>query len=486
MIEQNSTPDTPSLANKRQVEAATICRDCYEGPLAVRAKATTYLPRFPREQQDVYQDRLSTSVFYDVFSRTVDGLTGIVMRTPPKLADDLPQPIKDMWEDIDRMGTHGDVFCADRHADGTTDGHFVIFVDMPPKSETEKVRADQQGKLPYWVGIKKQDVLAARYSEIEGKVRLAHFRYKAVVTRPIGKYGEEEVTTIREYNLEQKLSGGFEVVFAVHEQDPKTEKWIKAVEDVMEIDEIPVAVGYHGKKLGPFESRPPLLPLALENIKHYQLVSDNDNVLHLCSVPQFAVIGVDEESTSATISPNGGWSLPAGGDIKYAEPAATGLLAADKRIDKSERRMAILGLSQLMSEKRAAETLGSKRIDKSESDSALSRQSRGSEDAFEEAVRLSAKWLDLPLPVKRDGRWISLSKDFEHLPMDPEVMKAYVSAVAQAGLPVRVLLEAWQKEFRIPDTVDLDEIEQEMLANAAAIVKDYEDNHLDSNLHAAA
>lgn len=461
-------PDNPSLSNKRQALGAAICRDCYDGPLRIRDRGETYLPRFPRESPEAYKDRLSTSVFFDVFSRTVEGLTGLVMRTPPQLADDLPQPIKDMWENIDRLGSRGDVFCADRHSDGTTDGHFIIFVDMPRKSSVEKVRADQSGKLPYWVGIKKQDVLAAQYREIEGEYLLSHFRYQTTVVKPVGRYDEAEILTVREYNLVVDESGSRAVQFEVHERDPKLDTWLTVDSGQMEIDEIPIAVGYHGKKLGPFESRPPLLPLALENIKHYQLVSDNDNVLHLCSVPQFAVIGSEDESTSATVSPNAGWSLPAGGDIKYAEPAGAGLAAAADRIEKSERRMAILGLSQLMSDRRGAETATSKRIDKSESDSALSRQAAASEDAFEEAIRLSAKWLDLQLPEKRDGRWLSLSKDFEHLPMDPEVMKAYVSAVAQAGLPIRVLLEAWQKEFRIPDTVDLDEIEQEMLANAAA------------------
>src|SRR5690625_6814521 len=90
-------PDTPGLAHGRQPEAATICRDCYDGPLKIRKRGRIYLPQFPREDDDAYRDRLNTSVFYDAFSRTINGLTGMVFRRPPKLHPDLPREVKDLW-----------------------------------------------------------------------------------------------------------------------------------------------------------------------------------------------------------------------------------------------------------------------------------------------------------------------------------------------------------------------------------------------------
>src|SRR5690606_31498094 len=117
------------------------------------------------------------------------------------------------------------------------------------------------------------------------------------------------------------------------------------------------------------------------------------------------------------VSANTGVDLPSGGDAKYVEPDGNGLEAMEKRIAKSEQRMALLGLSMLHSESRAAETATSKRIDKAESDSALSAHARASQDAFEEAIRFTAKWLGVELTETGPGRWLALNKDFTDLPM---------------------------------------------------------------------
>jgi hypothetical protein len=49
------------------------------------------------------------------------------------------------------------------------------------------------------------------------------------------------------------------------------------------------------------------------------------------------------------------------------------------------------------------------------------------------------------------------------------MLTAYVGAVSNAGLPVRVLTEAMQLGGLITEDVDLDSLDAEMMANAAAI-----------------
>jgi hypothetical protein len=471
-MSDKNAPDTRSLANQRQAEASRICQDCYEGPLKIRAEGETYLPRFPMEQRDEhgdpYTDRLESSVFYDVFSRTVDGLTGLVFREPIKISAALPREIKALLENVDGLGTHIDVFAASRHQDGETDGHFVIFVDSAEPSESERVRADQKDRLPYFVGIKKQDVLAADYDRVDGQLKLVHFRYLTCTTVKDGAYGQKEVPQVREYNL-VRTETGLQVEFIIHTKGDD-DKWTAGAPGYMEIDEIPAVAGYHGRRVGPFESRPGLLPLALENIKHYQLVSDNDNILHVCSVPQFAVIGARPLGLNEkpVISPKVGWHLPADGKLQYAEPSGNGLEAAEKRIQKSEQRMAILGLSMLMSESRAAETAAAKTIDKAESDAALTLHARATNDALEECLRLAAKWLDVDLPAKTSERWLSINTEFTDATLNPQVMDAYTNAVFKAGLPKRVYVEAMKQGKRIPATFNSEELVEEMEDNEAA------------------
>lgn len=470
MAEENNKPDTRSLAHQRQEEAATICRDAFEGPLHVRKQGKRYLPAFPREDTDAYRDRLETSVFYDATARTVHGLTGLVFAKPPKRAETLPPELEPLWDNLDLRGTHGDVFCADRYRDGEIDGHFVVFVDMQ-RRDPDRVRtlADEReaGLRPYWIGIRKQDVYGFDTIEVNGRAILSHFRYGELATEADGKYGQKEVRHVREYNLVSGADGRFSVGYIVHalrKNETGHEAWIVEGEGVLMVnestpmDEIPVAIGYLGERKGWLESKPPHLPLALENVKHYQLVSDNDNCLHIASVPFPVFIGLDAD-TDLSFGPNRGIKLPPGGTAMYLEPEGNGLEAMERRINKSEQRMAILGLSMLMSESRAAETATSKRIDKAESDSALSGHARASEDAFEEALRLSAKWLGITEKMpKKDpaSRWIALNRDFENMHIDAQMVAALKDLVADGRLRQETLWDALQRGNVLPSTFDAD------------------------------
>lgn len=477
MPDTTPKPDTKGLAWQRQEQAATICRDAYGGPLHMREQKKQYLPQFPRETDAAYKDRLSTSVFYDWFGRTINGLTGMVFRKPPRLADDIPPQVEALWENIDLKGTHGDVFCRRRHRDGEVDGHFLVFVDMQRvgdgaiRSRAEERRA---GLRPYWIGVRKQDVYGFSEVEVAGKRVLSHLRFGDRAVERDG-YEEKEVELVREYNLTTGADGSRAVQFIVwakREHEDRGEKrveWVKEDEGTMflpggkPMDEIPAAVGYVGEECGTLESKPPHLALALENIKHYQLTSDNDHTLHLCAVPIFTRIGYEDEGDEQEVSAATGVDLPIGGDAKYVEPMGNGLAAMAERIAKSEQRMALLGLSMLHSESRAAETATSKRIDKAESDSALSAHARASQDAFEEAIRLTAKWLGVELTDTGPGRWLALNDDFADLPLDAQTIKVLSEMVAAGQITLETLWSTLQRGELLTGTFD-PEVERELLA----------------------
>jgi hypothetical protein len=66
---------------------------------------------------------------------------------------------------------------------------------------------------------------------------------------------------------------------------------------------------------------------------------------------------------------------------------------------------------------------------------------------------------------------LTISHDFESTTMAADIMAAYVGAVRDAGLPPRILLEAWQQGGRIPEDVDLDGLEADVNAGLAAAEK---------------
>lgn len=460
-------PDTTGAVWKRQEEAATLCSDAAAGPLHIRGKGAEYLPQFPRESVTAYKDRLATSVFYDAFARTVDGLTGMVFRKPPKIADEVPSQIRRLWENIDGQGTHAEVFLRERHRDGEIDGHFVIFVDMErvdPDQVRSKAQQREVGLRPYWVSLRKQDIVGFRTATVGGETRVVHLRYLEKVTEQDGDYGERVVKRVREYNLVQADSGKKVVQFVIHALRTSADGKVAWVEDGrgdMSIDEIPIAVGYIGERRGVLETVPPHLSLALENVKHYQLVSDNDHVLHITSVPILAVYGPNDTSGDQDVSPNAAWTFDGSyteSRLEYVEPQGNGLEAMERRIEKSEHRMAVLGLSTLMSETKQAETATSKRISKAESDSALASHARATQDAAEEAIRLTAKWMGLEasLPDKGAARWVAMNSDFEHLPLDAQTVNALATLVANGALTQETMWSVLQRGKLLPDDFDAD------------------------------
>ena len=82
-------------------------------------------------------------------------------------------------------------------------------------------------------------------------------------------------------------------------------------------DKIPFSVAY-SNRVGMYESRSPLYDIAELNLKHYQIQSDLDNILHISSVPLLAVFGYPnaDEITTGRMKHyhyhlNQGWNMSA-------------------------------------------------------------------------------------------------------------------------------------------------------------------------------
>ncbi|MFW6085016.1 MAG: DUF4055 domain-containing protein [Gemmatimonadota bacterium] len=469
---QPNDPSTTGLSHERQAPAVTICRDVYGGTLQMRAKGETYLPRFPREDEPDYDSRLEQAVLTNFFGRTVGGLTGMVFRKPPTLDDDVPDVIREDAENIDLAGRDLATFVRDAFENMETDGHTHIFVDFQRVEEGQFPTLREEaaaGTRPYWVNIKKQDLIRFRAANIGGRMVLTAFAYRERTVEPDGEFGEKEVDTVRDYTLvavedergEHQTRVRFRLFVKQEGEGDDEDKWVEDTSrrTLMSIGRIPLTTAY-AKRTAFMESEPPHLDLALENIRHYQLVSDNDNALHIASSPWPVFIGVDIDQEMA-LGPGRGVKIPdPKGNAKYVEPQGNGLEAAERRIQKSEHRMAILGLSMLMSESRSAETATSKRIDKSESDAALTSHVDDMESAVAEALAFHAEWRGL----ERGGS-VAINRDFETQLITPEHLRELRETVGQGDLSVETMWEILERGELLPGTFD-PELEKERLGRA--------------------
>ena len=87
---------------KSLVQQWKRCRNCYQGEDAVKAQGTDYLPKLSRQSDDSYFAYRQRASFFNAVRRTVDGLTGAVMRLNPVIENG-----NDEWtKDITGTGVH--------------------------------------------------------------------------------------------------------------------------------------------------------------------------------------------------------------------------------------------------------------------------------------------------------------------------------------------------------------------------------------------
>jgi hypothetical protein len=466
-------PSTPSKSAAKQAPALTLMRDVVDGPEKVRACGATYLPKAPGEDAANYTDRLNRSVFFNVTGRTVDGLVGQIFRKDPILSEDVPAVMRAQWENLDLAGTHGDVFVRELATDAETAGHAAILVEFPRTDGTQHYAAELSGEIrPYWVPIQKDNIVSWRTAVIQGKTVLTQVVLKECTMVPDGLFGEKEQTQYRVFfRNDTRTDGKPKVGWALLEVT-KNKTLIKIDQGYYPTqDEIPIAEIITSGRKGIFESVPPLLDLAYLNIAHYQLLSDTLTSLHTTCVPFIFAAGfesLDQNGNPApfVIGPSTALvTVNAQAKAEYVSHDGAAIGSCQTMLDSFKSDMGTIGLQMLAPQKRSAETLGAKQLDKSTEDSALAVTARGLQDGIERAMGFHAKYLGLPT-----GGSIVINREFDSQAMAADLLTAYVGAVRDAGLPPRILLDAMQQHdaLPLPEGQTVDDVLVEMEARQAA------------------
>lgn len=443
-------PDKPNADAKAQEPALALCRDVSRGTLHLRDQGRTYLFQAPGEINADYDIRLSRSVLFNAFARTIKGLAGMVFRRDPVLEDDVPAKIAGDYENIDLAGTHGDVFLRRLCEDSLEAGHALILVDYPDLGGRVLPRDIEAslGARPYWVHIKKDDIVSWRTENVAGRTMLAQIVIREASMEPKGKYGEAKVERYRAFTREDGAVR-FDVYRKVDDKIIPERSGIVANQE-----RIPIAEVTTSGRRRLLVSDPPLLDLATINVAHYQTLSDQLNALHKANSPILVIVGREMMSQEAqgekvVVGPSWGLDLPQGADAKYIEPTGAALGASRTQLQDFETQMARLGLSMLQQETRAAETAEAKRIDKSEGDSALSVTARGLQDAIELALEFHARHRGLP-----EGGSVTINRDFEELELTPDEVRMYSELVSSGQLSLDTMYAMLARGERLPEDFD--------------------------------
>ncbi len=395
-------PSQKSQAWNEMSQPWTVINAVLGGTATMRKSGRSLTPQHQEETEEGYRARLMSTTLYNVTSITLESLVGRPFSDPLRLNDDVPQEIKDIEGEIGVSGDDMHTVCRRWFRDGLAKGLSHVLIDMPPLEETEDGRprtlADDilENRKPYWTVIEPENILGASYDTINGKKVLTSVR---IAETELVNDGFSE---IRKDRVRVLYPGRWEV----HEQTERS-VWTVVEKGETGLDEIPL-VTFYADRVTDFVSKPPIEDLAYLNVRHWQSTSDQINVLTVARFPMLAVSGArNENSDGMAIGPKQLLSLSeANGRFYYVEHSGKAIEAGRNDIADLEQQMAAYG-AEFLRKRPSGATATARALDSAEATSPLQDHTLRMQSAIQQALLMTAKWLDL-----EDGGTAKLVTDY--------------------------------------------------------------------------
>lgn len=491
-------PQDVTLPNYRRPEAdacahdLTLIHDLLGGTRPMHRKAPVYIAKWPAEDEKVFEIRSRCETVFEGLGRTLSAATGMLFAKPPKITWNASEAtIKPHYDNLDAAGTKGSVLIKRFAEAAMRDGLGGILVDHTPVPVGEDkqpiaVVTDQMeqelGLRPTWALYARSQIINWRHATINNQRTLTMVVLHETADVEDGPYGIKTVHRWRELRL-ILTPDGYQGTWKVTESDTvdcaKAEEFRFVGSGAFKnragkvAPFLPFSVAYTGRTDAPMTATIPLLGVAWANLAHWQQSTDLRFYRWSSAYPQPTVTGALAPDAAGNaqklrLGPFVAVHL-SDPNAKFAweEIEGKSMDQLEKGIAEKLRQMSMLGMAFLSGDtRRAAETAEAKRLDATAENSTLATSAQGNEDCVNASFEHHAWYLGI---AKIDAPVLEINRDFESTVIDPQTMTAYVQAVALAGLPPRILLEAWLAGGRLPPETDIDALLAEMMANQAAI-----------------
>lgn len=376
--------------------------DILEGTQAIKNGGVKYLPKFPDENINDYEFRLTVGKFTNIYRDVTEGLASKPFQDEISLlgAEKRPKELIDFAEDVDGFGSNLTTFAALTFFNAINYGIDWIFIDYPTVQNPDNVtiaEAKQRNLKPFWVHILGKNVLDVETRMQGSKQIITYFRCQEP------GYGDEPMH-VREFI---ETENGIEWKLYVKITNDKGEdEFIVVEEGMLSIDFIPVVPFITGRRDGnSFKIYPPLSDAADLQITLYQNESALEYIKVLACYPMLATDGTkppkgtDGKPKKLRTGPNTVMygvekSNGDGGTWHYVEPQANSLEFLQKNIDKTKNDLRELGRQPLTAMSTQLTTVTTS-IAAGKAKSVVTAWSYGLKDALENALLITMKWMGI-------------------------------------------------------------------------------------------
>lgn len=413
------------------------CRDAWDGEEAVKNRGLEYLPQLSGQSDQEYDAYRSRALFYGATARTIQGLTGMIVRKEPEIV-----ATNALKKALTSFGYNGEAFlpfAQQAISEVLGVGRVGVLVDMPVTPTGSK------SLPPYCVIYRAENIVNWRVSMIAGVRRLSMvvllenaevpdagdpftvkqiMRYRVLTLVKVGEADTDESWEYQQELYEKRQVGSG--------KDAKDE-WVKTQTIV------PQRIG--GKRLNviPFTfinpgttsercELPPLLALVNVNLSHYRTSADLEHGRHFTALPTVWAAGFDTKSVYRIGSSIAWVAEDTTAKAQYLEFTGKGLGHLAEALTSKEGLMAILG-ARLLEERQAdAEAASAIRLRQHGEKSALASISTQVSEAFTKVLQ----WFEWFMAGGDSKATIAFNEDFDTAKLDPQLLTALLAAV-QSG-----------------------------------------------------
>jgi hypothetical protein len=404
-------PSTTSIEYDEMIGTWGMVNTLLGGTSAMRSAAGVYLPQHTEESNDNYNERLMVNVLFNAMEITLDHFVGRPFSDPVRLNTDVPDRTVEHTNNIDLQGNNITNFCREWFREGLAKGFCHVLVDMPALDETARMGRTRQddlreGRRPYWQLIRPENLIfaeaAVTVDPVTNELRehYTHVRLHEVVVERVG-FAQEIKHRIR------ILEPGTFEVWELRKVKGKKEAWVPIESGFTGIDFIPI-VTFYSNRLGFQRSKPPLEDLAYLNVRHWQSMSDQINILTVVRFPMLAVAGATEQSGGVMrIGPRQLLQTKdANGRFYYVEHTGKSIEAGWNDLEKLEKDMEAYG-STFLKKEPGTETATAKALDSAEAVTPLQDMTNRFIDSVNIAMDYHGFWLG-----EEEGGTVTITTDF--------------------------------------------------------------------------
>lgn len=427
-----------------------MIRDCDLGEQEVKKNGTVYLPKMDGMSKNEYASYVERGTFYNMVSRTVNGLQGTLYRREPTVSG-VPERLK---RGMDKIGKGGeDLFLIMRMAgiEAIKMGRYGVLLDMA-----------QDGSAPYLTSYLAENIMDWTVTEKDGRYILGE-----VILREIEMSRDQRTYHRSYYANYRKLKIDEDGVYRqyVYLSNGRTDADItKTPDDVIEptnrgvpFDYIPF-VFFAPNSNNPDVEKSPILDIVHLNISHYRSYAHLEHGRFFTGMPiYYCQTDAGQDRGSYTLGPSVVWEVGPNEKPGVIEFNGHGLTFLENALKDKEAQVAALG----------GRMLGGGGAGAAESDNALAMKDRNEQAlllgvaysmdrGFTLLLRWWAWWQDVTENDLANIK-VETNKDFMLDKASAREFRAIQAMYLDGVIPIEVVYDYLKRACVIPDWLSMDE-----------------------------